>query len=86
MSEIDALPINLIKLSFSDTLPLVYIIRTVLIRKYSGLEGSDWGGRGMSFPFLAGYIKFNLFIFNYIGIQGYFSLFCSCFVCFILLF
>lgn len=66
MSEIYALPFNLIKISFPDTLPLVYIIRTVLIPKYSGLEGRDGGGR-MSFLFLAAYIKFNL-LFSIISI------------------
>lgn len=51
MSEIYVFLFNLIKISFFDILLFVYIIRIVLICKYLGFEGSDWGGRGMFFFF-----------------------------------
>lgn len=69
--------INLIKIGFSDTLPLVYIIITVLIPKYSGLEGRDGGGAYV-LPFFGSVYQIQPFIFNYIDIQGYSSLFCNC--------
>lgn len=65
MSEIDALPINLIKLSFSDTLPLVYINSQIL-----GTRGKGWGGGAYVLPFFGRVYKIQPFYFQLYRYSG----------------